>query len=607
MTGIGTQSGSWSSSSNPSLSGARLAPGFMLGDYKIGAPMWPLRIADAYRADGPAGPATVYVIHSRIAEHTGVRDHIIAGTRAAAALPEHKHLVRTLAAGLTGTILWIATEEVEGSLVRDLLIKKRTAGTAGLGTRATGNLITGVATALADVPHGALASESVVVSRTGRIRIVDLALGMGTVAAMIAGLIPHESSVAPEVLTGAPADGPADVYSIGALLYESLVGSPLERGGARPSDVVNGVNSQIDEVVARACHRDRANRFGRADVLGEVVAEALTKGGAMQTSAVPLIDKAETLGQQVSQPLPSLASSLSGAMPAASGSMAASASGNAVIDRVLAAALADTTEKWLISKGKLDYGPFSLADVITQIEKCEIEAGNIIMDKDTGARVDVGTHPLLGSMIETARQKRDDARRAQAEVNVVRRDKKRGALLYTLISLGLVGAAVGVYFIISSVRESKEDKREGIAAVEGSTLKVKVSEPKKPPPSKRGNGGGGRHTNAGGGGGINQGTENLALDMSDDGDEGSETLDMGRVYQTYSKYGGQLGGCLQSTGEGSANIYINIGGKTGRVEFVRINGKSSGPLFNCLSRVLRGMKFPSINGPRTRAEFDISM
>ncbi|MGN6111063.1 MAG: hypothetical protein ACTHU0_38555, partial [Kofleriaceae bacterium] len=125
-------------------SAARLAPGFQLGNYRLGQALWPLRIADAYRAEGPTGPATIYVVHARIAAVPEVRDHIIAGTRAAAALPEHKHLVRTLAAGLTGDILWIATEEVEGSLIRDLLVKKRTAGAGGLGMRAAGNLITGV-------------------------------------------------------------------------------------------------------------------------------------------------------------------------------------------------------------------------------------------------------------------------------------------------------------------------------------------------------------------------------------------------------------------------------------------------------------------------------
>src|SRR3954462_8236147 len=137
--------------------GPRLPPGAQLGEYILGDALWPLRIADAYRATGPKGNATVYVVHAAIAANGPVRDHISAGTRAAAALPEHKHLVRTLAAGLTGDILWLATEEIEGSLVRDLLSKKRMgssrAGNAGLGTRATGNLVVGVAGALADVHH----------------------------------------------------------------------------------------------------------------------------------------------------------------------------------------------------------------------------------------------------------------------------------------------------------------------------------------------------------------------------------------------------------------------------------------------------------------------
>ena len=101
----------------PSSPIARLAPGFQLGDYRVAAPLWPLRIAAAYRAEGPQGAATLYVVHARIAHHAGVRDHVIAGTRAAAALPEHRHRVRTLAAGLTGDILWIATEEVAGRTV----------------------------------------------------------------------------------------------------------------------------------------------------------------------------------------------------------------------------------------------------------------------------------------------------------------------------------------------------------------------------------------------------------------------------------------------------------------------------------------------------------
>jgi hypothetical protein len=557
-----------------------------------------MRIADAYKAEGPQGPAVVYVVQAALAAVPEVRDHIIAGTRTAAQLPENKHLVRTLAAGLTGDILWIATEDVDGSNVKDMLSKKRLAGQAGLGTRAAGNLIAGVAAALGDAHHGALCDESVVVNRQGRVRVIDIALGPGTVAAMNAGLIPPQSCIAPELLDrSGTINGPADVYGVGALLYEVLVGKPLERGGPRPSDVVNGVNTQIDEVVARACHREPEKRFGRADVLGEVVTEALTKGGAVHTQAVPLLDKGDLdTGPKLKEPQISLAASLTNA-PAVSG---------ANIDRALASALADTTEKWLVSKGRLDYGPFPLQDVVDQIEAGSIVAGNVIMDKDTGSRVDVAEHPMLGPLVDAAKQKRDDARRAHAEVQVAKSQTKKGAVLYGMIGLGIAGAVLAVYFIIQAVSKEEKTTIGGVDKIEGASLKVTVSVPKKPPPQKRSGGGGGKRT-GGGGNDFTQGKEDLSLDMSDDGDEGSETLDMGAVYQVYSKFGGQLGGCLGSTGESAANIYINIDGPSGRVKFVKINGKQSGALFGCLNGVLRRMKFPSIKGPRTRAEFDISM
>src|SRR5829696_6780979 len=130
---------------------AKLQAGVQLGDYILGQVLWPTRIADAYRANGPSGAATIYVIHAHVASNTQVRDYIIAGTRAAAALPAHKHLVHTRAAGLT------------------------------------------------DVTHGALSTESVIVSRTGRVKVTDLALGLGTLAAMRAGIISMQSYIAPEV------------------------------------------------------------------------------------------------------------------------------------------------------------------------------------------------------------------------------------------------------------------------------------------------------------------------------------------------------------------------------------------------------------------------
>jgi hypothetical protein len=93
----------------------------------------------------------------------------------------------------------------------------------------------------------------------------------------------------------------------------------------------------------------------------------------------------------------------------------------------------------------------------------------------------------------------------------------------------------------------------------------------------------------------------------DEDDGGGSPLPMGTVFQVYSKYGGQLGGCLASTGSRSAAIAIIIDGPSGRVNWVRVNGEASGSLHGCMSRVLKSMKFPSTDGPRTRAEFDIGL
>jgi hypothetical protein len=79
------------------------------------------------------------------------------------------------------------------------------------------------------------------------------------------------------------------------------------------------------------------------------------------------------------------------------------------------------------------------------------------------------------------------------------------------------------------------------------------------------------------------------------------------VFAVYSHYGAQLGGCLQATGAGQANIGIIIDGPSGHVTWCKVNGQASGALWSCVNRVMRGMQFPTIHGPRTRAEFDIGL
>jgi hypothetical protein len=584
-----------------SRSAPAVAPGSPLGEFVIDVPLRRTAVGEAFRASHPSiGAVTLHVIAPELARNAAVRDAIAEGARAAAGLPEHKHLVRTLGAGVSDGRLWVATEELDGSTLRELLARKREAGAGGFGARGAGNLVLGVAGALAAVgaAHGALSTESVVVNRAGRVRHADLALGPGIAAAIGAGLIAAGSHVAPEIAQTGAASGAADVYGLGALLYEALLGRPLERGGPRPSEAIGGLTTQVDELIARACHREPDRRFGSAEVFKELVADALGRGGAVEEESSGAGIVSQSASQAISQSgaysRPSLAQAI--AQPGAP---------IAAADPALQAALADSTEKWLIAKGRLDYGPFSLAEVLDQIRGHQIVAGNVIVDKDTGARIDVAEHPLLGPLVDRARQDHDMKRRADAEVAHESLEKKRHLTLYAFIGAGVLAAGLAVYFIVQSARADEKSKVSGVSKLAEGSLEVKMSEPKAPPKRAAGTGGGGGRRSGGGGGG---GSETLSLDMSGDEDDGGGSpLPMGTVFQVYSKYGGQLGGCLASSGARSASIAIIIDGPSGRVNWVRVNGEASGGLHGCMSRVLKSMKFPSTDGPRTRAEFDIGL
>jgi hypothetical protein len=612
---------------------ASATSGAQLGPYRLGAPLWRLRIADAYQATGAdGGAATLLVLHADVAAAPGVADALATQLRALSATPEHKHLTRVLGAGEGNGTLWIAIEAADGSNVRDALARKRQNNQGGFGARGAGNLVSAAAGALtrAGIVHGALTAESMVVTRSGGVRLIDLVLGPATVAAVRAGAVEAGGWLAPELAGGESASAATDVYGLGALLYEALVGRPLERGGPRPSEAVTGITSQIDELVARACHREPDRRFGSAQVFGELCAEALARGAVLSDEQTPIPGSQPQLsirpgdgGAGASVPMtarPGLPSGARGAsqpqQPQVSlaESLSRPAAQAAPVDRALAAALADSTEKWLVSKGKLDYGPFSLADVVKQIDRGDIVSGNVIIDKDTGARLDVAKHPLLGALIDASKQKRDDHRRAQAEVAHQGREKRRSALLLGVIGAGVIGLAIGVYFIVQAARGDDKKQVAGIGDLGDATLKVTMSQPKKPTkkPARTGSSSGGHKSNGGASGGPDVtglgGNADQSMDLSgDDDDEGSATLDMNTVYGVYSRYGGALGGCLQSAGGGTANLSIIIDGKSGKVTWLRVNGENSGALFNCMGRVLKKMSFPSISGPRTRAEFDISI
>lgn len=555
------------------------ADGSMIGGWTLGQRLRRTLIADVYRVSRGEELATIHIVHPELARLRPVITAVQMRAPKVSQLTDHRNVSPTFGAGFENGYLYIVTEAEEGPVLRDVLDRKFAASSVGLPPRGAGNVIALVAQGLISTGglfHGALGDESVIVSRGGRIVITDLALGPALCAAIQAGAVKAPGWIAPEVQRGEPPGPASDVYGLGALLYDALVGQPLTRGGPRPSEAVPGIPPEIDEIIARACAEKPDRRFGSVESLRELVMDTLCRGVEEEEERVgadgPPIAQAPKVQLTIS--------------PA------------------LEAAMQDEHERWLVTKGRFDFGPFSMKGVVEQIQSGHVHHGNVLFDKDEGGRMVVEDHPLLGPLVEAARQQRDDARRAQAEVKHQSTERKKGVTLYGFIGAGVVAAVVVVYFIITALSAAKNKKVEGVDTLASASLNVTVSEPKIPAKKPRTGGG----TRGGGfGKGLPGGNDTLALDLSDEDDGGSETLDMGTVFSVYSRYGNRLGGCLQKTGNSNANISIIIDGPSGKVSWARVNGESKGPLHACISGVLRSMKFPSINGPRTRAEFDIGI
>jgi hypothetical protein len=560
------------------------ADGSMIGGWTLGPRLRRTLIADVYRVSRGEELATMHIVHAELARIRSVVQAIQMRAPAVSQLKDHRNVSPTYGAGLEGGHLYVVTEPEEGPVLRDILDRKHAATSVGLPPRGAGNVIALVAqgmVAAGGLYHGAISDESVIVSRGGRIVITDLALGPALCAAIAAGAVKAPGWIAPEVARGEPAGAASDVYGLGALLYDTLVGQPLTRGGPRPSEAAPGIPPEVDEIIARACAEKPDRRFGSVESLRELVMDVLCRG----------VEEEE---ERVGADGPPMAQA---SVPRA----------QLAISPALEAAMQDEHERWLVTKGRFDFGPFSIKGLVEQIQSGHVHHGNVLFDKDEGGRVKVEDHPLLGPLVEAARQQRDDARRAQAEVKHQSTERTKGVTLYGLIGAGVVAAVVVVYLIITALSSAKNKKVEGVDTLASASLNVTVSEPKIPAKKPRGGGGGGHRSGGSFGKGLPGGNDSLTLDLSDDDDGGSETLDMGTVFSVYSRYGNRLGGCLQKTGSSSANISIIIDGPSGKVNWARVNGESSGGLHACVSGVLRSMKFPSINGPRTRAEFDIGI
>ena len=236
-----------------------------------------------------ARPVAVKLLHPHHAGDPTVVERFQREARSAAGL-SHPNVVRIYDVGREDGLVWLVMELVEGPSLRDVLAPREPLDPSvvtAIGEQVARALAAAHARGLV---HRDIKPANILVASDGTVKVTDFgiakALGTDETLTSTGTVMGTAAYVAPEQLETSDVDARADVYALGVVLYEALLGRPAFSGDTPaataamrltyelvpPRRVRRDVPEELDAIVTRATRRGRSARF--AD--GAELADALT-------------------------------------------------------------------------------------------------------------------------------------------------------------------------------------------------------------------------------------------------------------------------------------------------------------------------------------------
>ena len=244
------------------------------------------------------------LLHANLAEQDGMRDRIVAEARLAARLT-HPNVVAVLDTGEEAGRPFVVMERLSGRTLRDELQEGsmpaeriRDVGLQVLRALAAAHSL--------GIVHRDVKPGNVLDAGVGTWKVADFGIAKWVHAdETLTGtgeLLGSPSYLAPERIEGGQAGPPADLYAVGVLLYEALVGrKPFEgddpfsladairRGGyEHPEAILPDAAPGIVAVIDRAMRLDPRDRYDSAEAMAEALA-----GDDVSPATVPAAVAAE--------------------------------------------------------------------------------------------------------------------------------------------------------------------------------------------------------------------------------------------------------------------------------------------------------------------------
>ncbi|TAK41993.1 MAG: serine/threonine protein kinase, partial [Betaproteobacteria bacterium] len=215
-------------------------------------------------------------------EMVAVRERFLREARSAGRL-NHPNIVTIFDVGEQDGLAYIAMELLEGRTLQQMLTESRR-----LPVATAADIAAQVADALDHalgfgIVHRDVKPANIMVSASGRAKLADFGVAHLPSASMThtGAALGSPKYMAPEQVIGQPVDPRADIFSLGAVLYEMLTGrTPFEREGettvfalmnrivAEPHAPVSKIDPSLppafDRILARALAKLPADRYQRA-------------------------------------------------------------------------------------------------------------------------------------------------------------------------------------------------------------------------------------------------------------------------------------------------------------------------------------------------------
>ncbi len=594
-------------------------------------------------------PIAIYVLSPQLAADKTAYDVFRDEMRVVAKL-KHRGLVAIYGVGThAGREHFVAREWVAGQTLADLCVDRARTGQL-LSVRGCYNVIAHTCKALTSMHeitcHGALRPSIVWVTKTGRVKIGDLGVGLSLIKARRWQLLPAEEQafLSPEVKAGQLPDARSDVFGVGALLYVLLTGRSPTMEFAAPSQVHPDATPELDAVLLRCLASDPAQRFATPDEIvqallpltaGTPEPEGIDFGANVEIDvdiavsiAPPAPDAQGPIVIPVSVAMrtptppraappavtPGLPALRPQQQPSAAKPAPAAASGPDIAS-LTAQLTKNDAPRWMAIKDGMDHGPFTARELIKAIVDGEILEDHGLFNMATNERKLVREYPEFVEFVQQYKIRKEEREHVEALARSSKVEKRSTAAKFTVLAACIVGVGVvgALYMMSRQVAKNREQAKSMDLAALYESGQVKIS-------GTAGilqhtaHAGGPRHTSSGGGpGGFSsyEDAMNQAMELGDASKGGGERqLSSADVAGAMNRNLNSMFSCVseelrQGGHLSKVTIDLAIVG-SGHVAGASVSAGSAG-FQRCMTAKVRRVSFPSFPAPRMGARYSFNV